>query len=214
MKKLVFTLLIVVFAINSIHAQAYEGKIEFDKKKQDAFVIDFPYPPEAAENALLAKMEKMGHRPKEEKGFLNKDKGFKVYKSIFISEASEERLDYLFKIERKSRKDKDEAIIYMVMQKHGSNLKPTMNAEHVDKAKSFLNNLRPNVEAAKLELDIKAQEDVIAKAEKKLKTLKDEQTDLETRLAKNKEDQLNTEKDISTQKTNLETLRTKRTPVH
>ncbi|MEN9549140.1 MAG: hypothetical protein RIR12_1731, partial [Bacteroidota bacterium] len=122
-------------------------------------------------------------------------------------------LDYFFKVERKSRKDKDEATIYMVMQKDGSNIKTAMTAQDIEQAKAFLNNLRPNVEAANLELQIKAQEEVVAKAEKKLKGLKDDQADLEKKLANNKEDQLNTEKDIISQKSTLETLRNKRVPV-
>lgn len=212
MKKLLSSLLIVAGIYNVAIAQAYESKIEFDKKKQEAFVIDFPFPPEAADNALTAKLEKLGYKAKEEKGLFNKDKGFKIYKSAFITEANATSLDYLFKVERKSRKDKDEATIYMVMQKDGSNIKASMTAQDVEQAKSFLNNLRPNVEAAKLELDIKAQEEVVSKAEKKLRTLKDEQAELEKKLAKNKEDQLNTEKDIITQKTTLDTLRSKRVP--
>jgi hypothetical protein len=213
MKKFLLALLISgSFITSPAFAQAYESSIDYGKKKQDAFVIDYAFSPEAAENAIVAKLEKLGYKPKEEKGFLNKDKGFKIYKSAYITEANSASLDYLFKVERKSRKDKDEATIYMVMQKDGSNIKSSMTADDVDRAKAFLTNLRPNVEAANLELQIKAQEEVVAKAEKKLSSLKTDQVDLEKKIAKNKEDQLNTEKDIITQKTSLDTLRSKRIP--
>jgi hypothetical protein len=211
MKKFLLAMLVSTSLINnSAFSQAYEGAIDYGKKKQEAFVIDYAFPPEAAENALAAKMEKLGYKPKEEKGFLNKDKGFKIYKSAYITEANSASLDYLFKIERKSRKDKDETTIYMIMQKDGSNIKSSMTADNVDRAKAFLNNLRPNVEAANLELQIKAQEDVVVKAEKKLNLLKTDQVDLEKKIAKNKDDQLNTEKDIITQKTTLESLKSRR----
>jgi hypothetical protein len=213
MKKLAFILVSLLLLNEWVPAQSYEGKIEYDKKKQEAFVVDYPFPPEAAENALIAKLEKLGYKPKEEKGFLNKNKGFKIYKAAYITEANAASLDYFFKVERKSRKDKDEATIYMVMQKDGSNIKTAMTAQDIEQTKAFLNNLRPNVEAANLELQIKAQEEVVAKAEKKLKGLKDDQADLEKKLANNKEDQLNTEKDIISQKSTLETLRNKRVPV-
>ncbi len=200
MKKYFLFLLSAIGFNMVVVAQAYEGTIEYGKKKQDAFIIDYAFPPEAAENALLAKLEKMGYKPKEEKGIFNKDKGFKIYKSTFINEISTSALDYLFKIERKSRKDKDEAIIYMVIQKDGSNIKSVMSQENVDYAKMFLNNLRPNIEAANLELQIKAQEEVVAKAEKKLSNLKSDQADLEKKLATNKSDQETTQKDIENQK--------------
>ncbi len=213
MKKLLFCLVVTsIFLYSKVNAQAYEGTIEYSKKKQPAFAIDYAFSPEAAENALAAKLEKLGYKPKEEKGIFNKDKGFKIYKSTYLTEVNAISLDYLFKIERKSRKDKDEATIYMIMQKDGANFKTSMSAQDVEQAKFFLNNLRPNIEAANLELQIKAQEDVIAKAEKKLKTLKDDQVELEKKIATNKEDQLNTEKDIITQKSSLETLRSRRVP--
>jgi hypothetical protein len=213
MKKFLFSLIITGCLMNNTaFSQAYEGSIEYAKKKQNAFAIDYSFSPEAAENALIAKLEKLGYKPKEEKGFLNRDKGFKIYKSTYLTEANAASLDYLFKIERKSRKDKDEATIYMIMQKDGSNIKPSMSAQDVEQAKSFLNNLRPNVEAAHLELQIKAQEETVAKAEKKLKGLKDDQVDLEKKLATNKEEQLNTEKDIISQKSTLDTLRSRRVP--
>jgi hypothetical protein len=187
-------------------AQAYEGTIEYSKKKHDAFIIDYAFPPEAAENAIVAKLEKMGYKAKDEKGIFNKDKGFKIYKSAFLNEINTAPLDYLFKVERKSRKDKDEAVIYLIIQKDGSNIKSVMSQEDVNNAKMFLNNLRPNIEAANLELKIKAQEEVVAKAEKKLNNLKSEQADLEKKLATNKTDQETTQKDIENQKQQLGNL--------
>jgi hypothetical protein len=205
MKKIFLAVAVSFFALVSF-SQAYEGTIEYSKKKQNAFMIDYAYPPEAAENAITAKLEKLGYKPKEEKGLFNKDKGFKLYKSAFITEISGTSLDYIFKVERKSRKDKDEAIIYMIMQKDGSNVKSGMTVEDVENAKMFLSNLRPNIEAANLELQIKAQEEVVAKAEKKLRGLKDDQTELEKKLAQNKADQESTQKDIENQKQSLGTL--------
>lgn len=206
MKKFFLFLLAAAGCNMLVLAQAYEGTIEYNKKKQDAFIIDYAFPPEAAENAIVAKLEKMGYKPKEEKGIFNKDKGFKIYKSAFITEVSTSALDYLFKIERKSRKDKDEAVIYMVIQKDGSNIKSVMSQENVDYAKMFLNNLRPNIEAANLELKIKEQQEVVAKAERKLSDLRGEQANLEKQLATNKNDQEITQKDIENQKQVLGTL--------
>lgn len=85
-----------------------------------------------------------------------------------------------------------------------------MDAADAGRAKSFLNNLLPEVEAADLELQIIAQQEVVAKAEKKLRDLKEEQTSLERKIADNKTNQDNTQKDIESQKQALGVLEGKR----
>jgi septal ring factor EnvC (AmiA/AmiB activator) len=133
-----------------------------------------------------------------------------VYKSIFINDISADRLDYMVKVERKSRKASDEAVMYIIIMKGDQNALPLMDSYTVSSAKSFLNNLIPDIEAANLELQIKAQEDIVAKAEKKLRDLKDDQTALERKLTQNKTDQDNTQKDIENQKQALGVLTGKR----
>ena len=96
---------VLLFAIAANSQSAYEGSIEFSKKKQDAYVIDFPYPPQAVEDALVKKMESLGYKSKEEKGMFNKDKGFRAYKAAYITALSGTSMDYMFKVERKSRKE-------------------------------------------------------------------------------------------------------------
>lgn len=216
MKKFFWLAATVLFAL-PVLAQAYESKIEFNKKKQDAFAIDYAYSPEAVENAVVARMEKLGYKTKEEKGLFNKDKGFRVYKNAFVTEISDQSMDYILRVERKSRKEKDEAVLYLIMQKDGSNAKAGFDAWDVDKVKSFLNNLRPDVEAADLELQILAQEEVVVRAEKKLKSLLDDKEDMEKKIKKleddikkNIKDQEDTQKDIESQKQNLENLRSRR----
>lgn len=210
MKKTVFFLIGLLFLGTIAHSQAYESNIQYDKKKQQGLAIEFSYPAEAVENAINGKLSKMGFKPKEEKGILNRDKGFFVYKNIYITDIMNERLDYMIKVERKSRKEKDEAILYMIMMKGDQNALTIMGPDGANNAKYFLANLLPDVEAASLELDIKAQEEVVAKAEKKLSDLKTEQTSLEKKLQQNKTDQDNTQKDIENQKQALGVLVGKR----
>lgn len=85
-----------------------------------------------------------------------------------------------------------------------------MDAYQTDRVKNFLNSLLPDVVAEKLELDIIAQEEAIAKAEKKLRGLKDDQQDLEKKLKNNQSDQQDTEKEIESKKQGLEALKAKR----
>lgn len=191
-------------------AQAYESSIQYDKKKQNGIAIDYSYPAQAVENAIVKKLEKMGYRPKEEKGILNRDKGFLVYKNIYFTDISKDRMDYMIKVEKKSRKAEDESVLYMIMMKDDKNALTIMEASDVGKAKVFLNNMLPDIEAANLELQIKAQEEIVAKAERKLNDLKTDQASLEKKLQDNKTAQETTQKDIEDQKQALGILIGKR----
>jgi hypothetical protein len=193
-----------------VFSQAYEGMVEYDKKKQDAFLIDYSYSAEAVENAIVKKMEQLGYKPKEEKGLFNKDKGFKIFKGAFVTEANPDRLDYIIKVENKSRKNKDESVVSLILLKDGANTKAAFAVADVERVKEFLRNLRPNIEAADLEIQIRNQEETIAKAEKKLNGLKSDKAELEKKLATNIADQEATQKDIDNQRVTLEVLRGKR----
>ena len=191
-------------------AQAYEGTTQYDKKKQIAILIDYAYPSQAVENAMIQRMEKLGYRAKEEKGILNRDKGILVFKSVYVTDISKEKMDYIIKVERKGKKENDESILYLILQKEGENAMDKLEATDIGKAKLYLNNMLPDIEAANLELQIKAQEEVLAKAEKKLKGLQDDKIELEKKLSENATSQDNSIKDIEAQKQSLETLRGKR----
>ena len=199
--KQIFLLLISAITITvSAWSQAYKGSTEYEKKKQQAILIDYSFPPDAVQNAIVQKMGKMGYKAKEEKGLFNKDKGFLVFKNAYITDISGDRMDFLINVERKSRKASDESVLYMIMIKDGANALLTMEPGNINKAKSFLNNMLPEVEAADLELRIKDQEETVAKAEKKLRELKDDQSSLEKKLQDNKASQEATQKDIEAQK--------------
>lgn len=203
--------------VGFISAQAYEGTIEFKKKKNSAFVIEYPFPPEAVENAMDQKMEKLGNKGKDEKGLFNGDKGFTTYKHVFLTEASDVTMDYIIKVERKSKKEDDKSIVYMIMMKDDVNQVSLLDADAGSKAKSFLNNFNADIEVAYLELRIKDQEDVVAKAEKKCRQLLDDQVDMEAKIKKlragideNAKSQEITAKNIEDAKLALEALKATR----
>lgn len=217
MKKGVLLLLMATFVGVVSYSQAYESSIEYNKKKQNAYTIDYSYPAEALENAIVSKIEGMGYKGKTEKGLFNKDKGFIVFKSAFINDISDQAMDYIVKVEQKSRKDKNTSVLYMIVDKDGMDASPTFDSDVVRKIKNFLESLQPDVEAANLELQINDQQDVVTKAEKKLKNLKDDQASMEKKiknlqddLKKNGKDQEDAQKDIENQKVALEALKGKR----
>lgn len=210
MKNFILLIVSVLTSFHVLFAQAYEGTVQYDKKKQQAIVADFAYPPEAVENAIIQKMEKLGFKPKEEKGLFNQDKGFLIFKNGYITDISNDRMDYLVKAERRSRKKDDESVIYIVMMKNDMNALNQLSAEDVGRAKAFLNNMIPDIEEANLELHIREQEEVLAKAEKKLAELRKDRDELEKKLNQNDTDQDNTVKDIDTQRQSLENLKSRR----
>ena len=193
----------------ALSAQAYEGTAEYDKKKQQVFLIDYAYPPEAVENAVVKKMGRLGYKSKEEKGLFNKDKGYRNFKEAYITDISADKMDYIIKVEGKGKKN-ESSVITLIIMKEGNNMKPSFDAYLIDKVKAFLNSLQPDVEAENLELEIIAQEDAVNKAEKKLRGLKDDQSDLEKKLKNNQEDQRNTEKEIEAKKQALDALKGRR----
>ncbi|MEO7394785.1 MAG: hypothetical protein ABIU11_07545, partial [Chitinophagaceae bacterium] len=152
MKRIILSCLFVFSIVGFATAQAYEGSIEYDKKKQKALVINYAFSSEAVENAFIKKMETIGYKGKEEKGFLNKDKGFLLYKNAYITDISNDKMDYIIKVERKSRKSSDEAVLYVIINKDGANALEKLDAFDMRNAKSFLNDMIPDIEAANLEL--------------------------------------------------------------
>lgn len=216
MHKFIFSLFFLSASF-LLRAQAYEDKIEYNKEKQACLVMDYNFPAEAVENGLISKMNKLGYKGKEEKGMFNKDKGFRVYMEALVSEISSSRYDYIINIERKNRKENDDAVLYLLILKDGINALTKLNSRELGKAKSFLYNLLPDIEAASLELQITAQEEMVSKAEKKLKMLQSDKEDMEKRVKKLQDDLKQNEKDqegqqaeIENQKKALEELKSKR----
>lgn len=205
---LLFSLAVMVATFAG--AQAYEDKIQYDKDKQAAVAVEYSFREEALENAFIERMKKMGYKPKEEKGFLNRDKGFLVFKNAHVPEISRDKLDYVIKVEKKSKKATDESVLYLVILNNEVNVIATMSNADIARTKKFLNNLLPDVEAADLELQIRDQEQSLADAEKKLRTLQAEKEVLDTKLTENVKTQEETAKEIESRKLSVETLKGKR----
>src|SRR5262245_7360460 len=82
MRRILTSLPAIILSL-FVSAQSYEGSVEYSKKDQKAMVIEFPYAPSVVEDAIVEKMEKLGYKKKESKGFL-------VYKGAVIKEISSE----------------------------------------------------------------------------------------------------------------------------
>jgi hypothetical protein len=210
MRKITTIIAALMILSKGLQAQAYEGKTEYQKKDEEAIIIEFPYKPSIVEGALVEILEKMGHKARE-------SKGFRAYKGIAITEISKDNMDYILRVERKSRKDKDESVVYLILKTTGTNPLSVSSSSIKDNAKTFLNGLAPQVEAYNLEQEIIAQEDLVQKAEKKFAKLQDDQRDMERKIKKleedleeNKKDQERQKDEVEKQKQVLEAMKGKR----
>jgi len=210
MRRIITTIIFISFIAAAGKAQSYEGTVDYQKKSEKAIIIEFPYPPSAVEDAIIEKMEKLGFKKKESKGFL-------VYKNVALTDISAEPADYMIKVERKSKKEKDESIVYLLISRNDENIIARSDALINSNTKTFLNNLSPDIEAYNLEVQIKDQQNTVEKAEKKLKNLQDDKESMEKKIKKlqddlqeNAKDQADQQKDIEKQKQILEALRGKR----
>ena len=210
MKNYLLLLLFVGLAQSSLWAQVYEGTAEYDKKKMAAFIAEFNYPAAAVENAIVKRFTKLGYRPREEKGILNKDKGYKVFAGAIMPDITEGQADFLVRVESRSRKGSEDALLTLVVTQGGEALGRSVSESRAERIKDFLRGLNPDVLAESLELDIKAQEEAIVKAEKKLESLKKDQAELERKLELNKQSQRDTENEIAAKKEGLEVLKSRR----
>ena len=216
MKKYLLLLLAAFILSSTIYGQASYTSISYNKTSQPGLMLDLPYSESVVEDFIVANLKKIGYNA-ETKGKLfwkqNKLNGFYIFKDVRLENATEP-VDLYFKVDQKSRKAKDQSIIYLLMGKGETFISSTSDEQTYQAAKSFLNGFIDQSASYKLDLDIKNQEESVKDAEKKLDKLKDNEKDmtkkieqLEKDLKKNREDQEEQQKKISQEKDKLQELR-------
>ena len=172
--KSILVSLCLLFVIGSAYGQAQEGAVLFQKKQQSAAVIELPYPPGVVSAALNDYLSKKGRSKGTDL------KGFTTYRNTNPIERDSTNADLYFRVERKSRKDKETAVVSLLLTMPTDGAIAT-NQHHLnmDEAKTYLNDIAPAIEAYNLELLIKEQNDQVTAAESKYKNLVNEGADLE-----------------------------------
>lgn len=212
MKKILPILAFSFFINYSFAQEIVEGKVDYQKKEQAALMVELPYPPGVVEDAIKDYLNKRGLKS-------TSSKGYQLFKGTRLDSLSGMDNDLYFKVERKSRKEKDASVVYMFVTKPNENPTERLPAETsgLSSARSFLNSLIPTVDAHNLEVEISGQEGEIKKAEKKLDNLVDDGNDMQKRLKKlqdniedNKKDQEKQRLEIEKQRVILENMRGKR----
>lgn len=202
-----FTLLLFIMSVQFSYAQVYEGKVDYNKNSQAAVIAEFKYPEATVEKTLNDKLQRLGYKVKSSKGFL-------IISNAVINNISTKALEYAFKIERKSKKEKDITIVSLVMNENDINV----TADNSTKAKDFLKDLSPAIDAVNNANMVDEQYDALVKAQRKLKALKDDQNamekkirNLEDDLKNNAKEQEDQQKEITRQQEVLDALKAKKT---
>ncbi|HZG24638.1 MAG TPA: hypothetical protein VEZ17_08665 [Chitinophagaceae bacterium] len=175
MKNILF-LTIAIFTSGLVFAQAVSGRVDYQKSQQPAAIIELPYSAETTEAAIKDFLAKKGAKPGTAKGFL-------VFRKVQLALSDPTPSDVYFKIDKRSKKDNNNAVVYMMVAKPDENVATRSSEDNsgIDQAISFLNEIGPSIGGYSLDVDMRAQEENIKKAEKRYNTLMDEARDLENR---------------------------------
>jgi chromosome segregation ATPase len=200
-KGLFFLLVLTVVFSSAVFAQpqAYDSRIEYQKTQQQVAVIELPYKQDVVEDAVKDYMLKKGLKS-------SSSKGFDVYRSTKLDDADNDLSDLYFKIDKK-KKDKDYTVISLLPVKANADIltRPvTDSTGQMDKAKAFLNNIVPYVDAHNTDVEIDKQQDVMKKVQKKLNGYIGDSTDLEKKIRNLHSDEDQNKSDILKQTTAIQ----------
>lgn len=175
MKKVYISFIALLLFKISI-GQALVGKVEYQKAMQTAAVVELPFSSDLVEGAIKDYLAKKGSKA-------NQSKGFTVFKNVQLASSDPTATDLYFKIDRKSKKENDVSVVYLLVAKPTENLATRSSEDNfgMEGAKAFLNEISPSITGYSLELQIKDQEEAVKKAEKRFNNLMDDQKDLESR---------------------------------
>ena len=199
-------MIVLALSLQHSYGQVYETKIDYNKTSQAAVVGEYRYSEQIVEKTLRDKLERMGYKIKSSRGFL-------VVSNAVIASVSNKPLEYAFKIERKSKKEKDITMLSALVMENDVNA----TAENDARLKSFLSDLIPAIDAVNLDFMVNEQYDAVVKSQKKLKNLQDDQNSMERKvrnlqddLKKNAKDQEDLQKEIIRQQEVLDAFKAKK----
>lgn len=176
MKKVICLLGMYLIAV-TMYGQAQSGNVVYQRVKHDAAVIELPYSPDMVNAALNDYLSKKGKSKVED------IKGFTTYRSTQPVTGDSVNANLYFKVERKSRQQKENAVVSLLLNKPVAD-NAAGNVHHMDmeEAKTYLNELLPAFVAYDLEQTIKDQNKTLIDAEAKLKGLQRDNGDLKSKI--------------------------------
>jgi hypothetical protein len=209
MKKIAF-LTFALFSYTHSFSQAIVTITDYQKIQEPAIQYEIPFSEDIVTKALTDTLEKQGYKGATKSGFT-------LYRDVHIKAIGPDSYNLYFKVDRKSKNEKDASIVTMMMQKDDVFISEATDMDIVVNAKSYMQNLKPVVQAYDLEQQINYQMDAIRKADKKLNDLVSDSVDIAKKDAKIKlqiQDNISSmtsqKAEIEKQKLILETLKGKR----
>lgn len=210
MKKIYLSIAMLALYIGT-SAQSYTGETKINSMQKLAVINEMPFAAEITEGAVKKKMTQLGYTGKEEKGFI-------VYKNVSIPSLGPATYNLYFKTERKSRREKEQSSVYMLLSdNYDAFLNETRDLTVINNAKTFLNSLSVQAEDVYIESEIVKQEEAVKKADKDYtnsvedgNSLEKKRVNLEEDIRKNKEQQEQKRLEAEKQKQLLEVARGKR----
>jgi hypothetical protein len=199
MKKIIISLSLILIVCLT-YGQSHEGLVDYQKEPQPAAVIELPYSQDIVTAAMNEYLSKKG----KSKG--NDIKGFTTYRNTQPLDNGSTNADLYFKIERKSRKEKNITVISLLLTPKNDQSVGSSNVRYLtmEEAKNYLNALVPVIAAFDLEAQIKDQNDAVSKAEAKYKGLVKKGEDLEKKRENIEEDIRGNKKDQQAQASEVE----------
>lgn len=207
--KYLLTLIGILFFSGFVFAQEpMKSTVEYNGQKYPCYVVEFNLPPDNTENIIKNKLKEEGYTADKSKGFL-------VYRNVKLKNLDPiDPQDVLLKIERKSRKEKDQSLVTIITAKPGEipedkvkGAKTVADVTMSPNSVSFLNSFQGDFNLKAYDLAVAAQTDEVAKAEKKLDDLRKDQSKIEKKikdyqddLAVNKKNQDKQVEEITKQK--------------
>jgi len=178
MRKIIYTLITLFIFTITVSAQARYVFIDFKDTKKPGVQNEFSYSDKTISNAIDDKMTKMGYKSKDLKDYT-------VYKSVLLPELGNQTYDLYFKVDRKSRKEKDNAVVTMLVSSGNENfISGSSDSRTMNNARNYLDNLLSTITAYDLQQQVNAQQDIVTKAEKKYKSLQNDADDLQEKKNK------------------------------
>jgi len=201
MRKLFFALAFLALAFSGL-AQSSATSVKYNKASKPALMLLLPYNEEIAEGAIVQKLKEIGYNP-ESKGSLfwkkNTVDGYYVFKGVALRDLNGQVVDLYFKVDRKSKKEKEQSYIYMMVSKGdeqfvSSETEPSIFSSSTE----FLNRFSEYGASYKMDVDIQNQDEKLQAAQKKYTNLRDDESDyvkiiadLEEKLKNNRQQQDN-----------------------
>ncbi len=220
MRKLFF-FITSLFLATIAFSQSSATLVKYNKASKPALMLMLPYTEEIAEGAIVQKLREIGYNP-ESKGSLfwkkNTIDGYYVFKGVALRDLNGQTVDLYFKVDQKSRKEKGQSYIYMMVSKGDEQFISSETEPLIyNSSAEFLNRFSEYGATYKMDVDIQNQDERLQQAQKKYTGLRDDEADfvkkiadLEQKLKNNREQQDTQLKVIEEEKRKLEDLRAKK----